>query len=88
VCSSDLEAFNQVSGALHDADTDYGGATGALVGDADAKTIAVLSRTLALANLPAVGSKVSLTFKPTDGTLGTDDLLIHRVWVEYTKLAV
>jgi hypothetical protein len=81
-----VEAFNQVNGALHDADTNYGGATGALVGDATAKTISVLSRTLAHADLPAVGSKVSLTFKPTDGLLGTDDLLIHRVWVEYTKL--
>ncbi len=80
-----VELFNQVTGALHDADADYGGTTGALVGDATAKTIADLSLTLALANLPAAGSKVSGTFKPTDGTLGTDDLLIHRMWVEYTK---
>jgi len=82
-----VELFNQVTGALHDADADYGGTTNALVGDATAKTIADLSLTLALANLPVAGSKVSGTFKPTDGTLGTDDLLIHRVWVEYTKLA-
>jgi hypothetical protein len=80
-----VEAFNQVSGALHDADDDYGGTTNALVGNAAAKTLTTLSLTLALANLPAVGSGVSLTFKPTDGTLGTDDLLIHRMWVEYTK---
>jgi hypothetical protein len=80
-----VEAFNQVAGALHDADVDYGGTTNALVGNAAAKTCSVLSLTLALANLPAVGSGVSLTFHPTDGTLGTDDLLIHRIWVEYTK---
>ena len=83
-----VEAFNQVDGALHDADDDYGGTTGAVVPDAAAKTLDVLSLTLALANLPAVGSKVSLTFKPTDGTLDTDDFMIHRMWVEYTKLAV
>jgi hypothetical protein len=80
-----VEAFNQVAGALHDADDDYGGTTNALVGNAAAKTLTTLSLTLALANLPAVGSGVSLTFHPTDGTLGTDDLLIHRIWVEYTK---
>jgi len=81
----DVELFNQVDGALHDADADYGGTTDALTGDVDAKTIATLELTLTAADLPAVGSKVSGTFKPTDGTLGTDDLLIHRVWVEYTR---
>jgi len=80
-----VEAFNQVDGALHDADGDYGGTTGAVVPDVAAKTLDVLSLTLALADLPAVGSKVSLTFKPTDGTLDTDDFMIHRMWVEYTR---
>lgn len=82
----DVEAFAQVDGALHDADADFGGTTAnALVGDVAAKTIDVLTLALAAADLPAVGSGVSLTFHPTDGTLGTDDLLIHRIWVEYTK---
>lgn len=80
-----VEAFNQVNGALHDADADYGGATDAVVGDVAAKTLDVISLTLALANLPAVGSRVCLTIKPTDGLLGTDDFLIHRIWVEYTR---
>lgn len=80
-----VAAFNQVAGALHDADDDYGGATGAVVPNAPAKTTAVLSRTLAHANLPAAGSRVTLTIKPTDGTLDTDDFMIHRVWVEYTR---
>lgn len=81
----DVEAFNQVNGLLHDADADYGGTTDAVVGDVAAKTLDVLSLTLALANLPAAGSRVSLTFHPTDGTLGTDDLMIHRMWVEFTR---
>ena len=47
-----FEAFNQVSGLLHDADVDYGGTTGAVVGDAAAKTTTTLTRTLTAANLP------------------------------------
>lgn len=77
--------YNQVDGALHDADANYGGATSALVGDAAAKTIDVITLTLANANLPAAGSNVSMSFAPTNGTLGTDDLLIHRIWVTYTR---
>lgn len=77
--------YNQVVGALHDADTDYGGVSDALTGDATSKTVATLSLALASADLPVVGSGVSISFAPTNGTLGTDDLLIHRMWVEYTK---
>ncbi len=82
-----VELFNQVDGALHDADADYGGATGAVVGDVAAKTLDVLTLTLANANLPAAGSRVSMSMHPTDGTLGTDDFCIHRIWVEYVKKA-
>lgn len=80
-----VAAYAQADAALHDADADFGGATSALVGDAAAKTLDVISLTLALADLPAVGSNVTLSFAPTNGTLGTDDLMIHRVWVNYTR---
>ena len=80
-----VAAYNQVDGALADADDNYGGATGAVVPGAAAKTLDVLSRTLASANLPSAGSKVSIAVKPTDGTLETDDFLIFRAWVEYTR---
>jgi hypothetical protein len=78
-----IAAYNQVAAALHEADTDYGGASGAMTGDATSKTVQVVSRTLGLADLPAVSSNVTLTIKPTAGTLGTDDVCIHAVWVEY-----
>lgn len=78
-------AFNQVVGALHDADTDYGGTSSAMVGDAATKTIQAVTRTLALANLAAYPASVTLTVKPTDGTLGTDDLVVHSVVITYKK---
>jgi hypothetical protein len=80
--------FNSaVPGALHDADADFGGATGAVTGDATAKTVTELTRTLAAADLPqgAFPAACSLTIKPTAGTLGTDDLVLHAVWIEYAK---
>lgn len=80
-------AFNQVVGALHDADGDFGGTTSAMTGDATSKTIQAVTRTLALANLAAYPASVTLTIKPTDTTLGTDDLVIHSVSIAYkTKL--
>ena len=81
----DVEAFNQVNGALHDADSDYGSTSDALTGDATAKTLDVIFVTLAAAGLPAAGSKVTISVTPHAGLLGTDDLLISRIWGEYTK---
>lgn len=81
----DVGAFNQVVGALHDADADFGGTTSAMTGNATAKTVQVVSLTLALANLAAYPAGVSLTIKPTDGTLGTDDLLMLRCFIVYKK---
>jgi len=80
-----VEAFNQVDAALHDADADFGGTSGAMTGDAAAKTIQSVSLTLALANLAAYPASVTMTIKPTDGTLGTDDLLFHGAYILYTK---
>lgn len=81
--------FLQAVGSLHDADADMGGASGALDGDATAKTVAELSRAFAAEDLPADGveASASITFKPTDGTLGTDDLLVHSLVVQYTRKA-
>jgi hypothetical protein len=81
-------AFNQVDGALHDADSNFGGNTSAMTGDAAAKTIQDETVTLAAANLAAAPASVTLTLKPTDGTLGTDDLVVFGVRVYYTKKLV
>ena len=78
-------AYNQVIGALHDADTNFGGNSDAMTGDVAAKTIQVVTRTLAAADLAASPATVTLTVKPTDGTLGTDDLVLHSVRITYTK---
>jgi hypothetical protein len=79
--------FNQVPAALHDADADFGGATSAMTGDTTAKTVAELTRTIAAADLPqgAFPASCSFTIKPTAGLLGTDDVVIHAVWIEYAK---
>lgn len=78
-------AYNNVVGALYDADSDFGGDTGAMTGNATAKTVQKVTLTLALADLPAVGSAVELTIKPKDGTLGTDDVIMLAAYVTYTK---
>jgi hypothetical protein len=79
-----VAAYEQTVGALHDADTNFGGATGAVTGDATAKTVAELTRTLAAADISAAPSTLTLLFGPTAGTLGTDDFLLHGAWLEYS----
>ena len=78
-------AYNQVIGALHDADADFGDTSSAMTGDAVAKTIQVVTQRLAAANLAASPASVTMSIKPTDGTLGTDDLVLHSVRIIYTK---
>lgn len=81
----DVALFNQPVGALHDADTDFGGTTSAMTGNAIAKTVASVTLTLALANLAAFPASTTITVKPTDGTLGTDDLLLMAAFIVYRK---
>lgn len=80
-----LAVYNQVTDALHDADTNYGSTTDAMTGDAASKTIQEVTATLATANLAAYPATVSMTVKPTDGTLGTDDLVLHSVHIVYAR---
>lgn len=77
-------AFEQTVAALHDADTDFGGDTSAIVGDATSKTVTEVILTLALADIHAAPSSITFTIKPKAGTLGTDDFLLHSHWLEYT----
>lgn len=78
-------AFNNVATALHDADADFGGDSSALVGNATSKTITKLTLSLTAANLAAAGSVVSLSVKPKDGTLGTDDAILHGINLVYKR---
>lgn len=78
-------AFEHIVGALHDADTDFGGDTSAVVGNATAKTITKVALTLALADIHAAPSGICLTIKPKAGTLGTDDLVLHEAWLKVKR---
>lgn len=80
-----IEAFNQVDGALYDADADFGGTSSAMTGDATAKTCQEETLTLATANVSGSPCVLTLTLQPTDGTLGTDDVILLGVWLEYTR---
>lgn len=85
-----VAAYLSKAGQLHDADADCGGVTNALTGNATAKTKATLSRTLATADLVAqLGTggpgTLALSFGPTAGLLGTDDLVLHTAWIEYRR---
>jgi len=80
-----ITAFNNATGALHDADANFGGTTSAMTGNATAKTVQEVTLTLAAADLGAAGDNVSLSFKPTDGTLGTDDCVLFGIELQYRK---
>lgn len=78
-------AFNNDVGAAYDADDNFGGDTGAMTGNATAKTVQEVTLALALANLTAYPAAIELTIKPKDGTLGTDDVIMLAAWIEYKK---
>ncbi len=81
----DVGLYNQVVGALDDADTNFGGTTSAMQGDATAKTVQAVSLAVSAANLAAFPASVTLTIKPTNGTLGTDDLCLLGVYLQYSQ---
>ena len=83
-----VEAFSNVEAALYDADTDFGGVSSAMTGTATAKTCQEETLTLAAANVSGSPCVINLTLQPTDGTLGTDDVIILGVWLEYTRKAL
>jgi hypothetical protein len=80
-----IEAFFNVDGALYDDDTDAGGASSAMTGAATAKTCQEETLTILAANVEASPATLTLTLQPTDGTLGTDDVILLGVWLEYTS---
>jgi hypothetical protein len=84
-----VTAFGQKVGQLHDADSNLiddgvtSGVTSAMTGNAATKTVqqvSVQGSNLVGGTLPKV---ISLSITPTSGTLGTDDVIIHRLWMEF-----
>ena len=82
-----VTAFAGTVGQLHDADADFGGTSSAITGNATSKTVQQSTLTLTAANLAALAAPafLSLSIKPTDGTLGTDDVVVHAVVVEFKR---
>ena len=66
------------------ADANCGGVSGEFL---TAQTDKWQEKTLAiaLADIPAVASCLTLIFNPTDGELGTDDFALAGVWLEVTR---
>lgn len=85
-----LGVFFQPLGAAHDADTDAGGATSAMVGTAAAKTVQEVTYTIAATDVPNATpdapAYMTLSYKPTNGTLGTDDVTVLSIELEYTRI--
>ncbi len=81
--------FMTAVGVLTDADTNAGGTTSAMTPAAAAKTLQVVTQTIAAADIPTpsltVPAELTLTIKPTAGTLGTDDVTVSAIWLEYTQ---
>ena len=78
-----VEGYFQTVGALHDADANVGGTTNAMTGNATAKTVAELTLAISAADVPPSPSVLSFSLKPTNGTLGTDDVIVEGAWLEY-----
>jgi len=83
-CPFTCEVFFQTVGALHDADVDAGGDSGAMTGDAAAKTVQEVVLTIAASDVPDSPSALTFSFKPKAGKLGTDDVVVEAAWLEYT----
>lgn len=86
----DIAAWAQVPGALTDAGTSMGGTTNALPApSAAAKTLQHVQVTLVAANVPVPSTPptpVTISLKPTNGTLGTDDMSVRSIYLEYTRI--
>lgn len=82
-------AFRQTVGALHDVDGGAadngvtGGITTAMTGNATSKTVQEVSVQFADFTGGTMPKALSLSITPTSGTLGTDDVIIHRIWMTF-----
>lgn len=48
-------------------------------------TLTEYTATIAATNVGGAPEELTLIFKPKNGEIGTDDLLVHSVWLEYTR---
>lgn len=80
-----VTAFFQTAAALHDADTDCGGVSSALVGDATAKTVTELTLSIAAGDVPPAPCALAFSVKPTGAVCTTDDVILSGLWIEYKR---
>ncbi len=84
----DVAVYEQVPGALEDAGSNLGGTTTAIAAPtATAKTVSKLTLGVPGGTFTAGGARLSVSVKPTNGTLGTDDCVLNGFWIEYQKVA-
>lgn len=76
-----VEAYFSVPGAAPGADDDCGGDSGEFL-TAATNTFQEKTLTIALANIPANPSVLTLVLHPKDGQLGTDDFILLTPWIE------
>jgi hypothetical protein len=81
----DIAAYRQTPAALEDADSNLGGTTGAVTGTATAKTVQKVTLAIAANTWAAFPSALSVSIKPTNGTLGTDDMVVNSFYMTYQK---
>lgn len=81
----DVGCYEQTPGALEDAGSNLGGTTGALTGNATAKTVSRLTLAIAGSTFAAPPGSLSVSLKPTDGTLGTDDAVCNGFYLVYQR---
>jgi hypothetical protein len=77
-------AFPLAVGALHDNGTDVVvAATSAMTGNATAKMVQEVTTSLTDLSGGTIPKVISLSVTPTSGTLGTDDVIIHRIYLTF-----
>lgn len=78
------EAYFAAAGAAMLADANCGGVSGEFL-TAQTDKYQEKTLTIALADIPAVASVLTLIFNPTDGQLPADDFVVASVWLEVTR---
>ncbi len=81
-----VTAFFQEVGALYDADTNAGATTDAMTGDATSKTVQEVTAVIDAADIPTANGSMGITLQPTDGLLGTDDVTVTSLILEYNAV--
>lgn len=79
-----VTAFSQKVGSLHDADSDLiSGVSTAMTGNATSKTVQEVYADFNELGGGTLPKSISLSITPTSGTLGTDDVIVHRIWMTF-----